>query len=279
LKFGVYDFRQTMSTETIVAKLVEGAPADNVFNITILPGETVADVKAKLKEFGYLEEQINDAFTKQYDNKVLKGLYDANGNLTSVTQPRAVQLEGYIFGDTYQFYKEENLEKIVSTMIDALGDVVDGNDFETKFKEKGLTLREGIILASIVQKEAKTEDMAGVAQVFLNRIRIGMSLGSDVTAKYAADLDDPNRETLISNADVLAHDSLYNTRLHTGLTPGPISNPGVRALQAVATGDSTKTSMYFFLTGDDGKMYYSDTEAGHIQNIRDHCQVSCNVAL
>lgn len=279
LKYGIYNFREAMSTEEIVKKLVLGAPTDNVFNITVLPGETVEDVKAKLLEYGYLADDIKYAFEKQYNNKVLKGLYDQNGNLSSVAQPRSVQLEGYIFGDTYQFYKEENLEKIVSTMINALGDVVESNDLEAKFKEKGLSLREGIILASIVQKEAKTADMNGVAQVFLNRIRVGMGLGSDVTAKYAADLVDPDRKTLVSNADVLAFDSLYNTRRHTGLTPGPISNPGIEALKAVATGDDSKRSMLFFLTGDDGKMYYSDTEAGHNQNIRDHCQTLCNVAL
>jgi UPF0755 protein len=279
LKYGIYNFRQTMSTEDIVKKLVEGAPADNVFNITILPGETIADIKKKLKEIGYTDEQINEAFTKKYTNKVLRGLYDANGNLSAVAQPRSVQLEGYIYGDTYQFYNDEALEKVLSTMIDALGDVVQNKNLEARFKDQGLTLRQGIILASIVQKEAKTEDMKGVAQVFLNRIRIGMSLGSDVTATYAADLDDPARKTLVSNADVLAHDSLYNTRLHTGLTPGPISNPGVNALEAVATGDDSKRSMYFFLTGDDGKMYYSSTEEGHNQNIRDHCQTLCGVAL
>jgi UPF0755 protein len=279
LKYGIYNFRKTMSTDEIIAKLVEGAPADNVFNITVLPGETVADIKAKFLKIGYTEEQITEAFEKNYNNKVLKGLYDANGNLAFVAQPRSVQLEGYIYGDTYQFYNEESLEKVLSTMIDALGDVVESKDLEARFKEKGLSLREGIILASIVQKEAKTSDMKGVAQVFLNRIRVGMSLGSDVTATYAADLADPARTFLTTNAAILAHDSLYNTRLHTGLTPGPISNPGADALEAVATGDDSKRSMLFFLTGDDGKMYYSDTEAGHNQNIRDHCRTLCNVAL
>ncbi len=279
LKYGIYNFRKTMSTDDIVAKLVEGAPADNVFNITILPGETIADIKAKFRKIGYTDEQITEAFEKQYNNKVLKGLYDANGNLAFVAQPRSVQLEGYVYGDTYQFYNEESLDKVLSTMIDALGDVVESKGLEEKFKAKGLSLREGIILSSIVQKEAKTADMKGVAQVFLNRIRIGMSLGSDVTATYAADLVDPARTTLTTNYAILAHDSLYNTRLHTGLTPGPISNPGADALEAVATGDDSKRSMLFFLTGDDGKMYYSDTEAGHNQNIRDHCRILCNVAL
>jgi cell division protein YceG involved in septum cleavage len=173
----------------------------------------------------------------------------------------------------------EKSQKDSQLLGDLRNDVNGYNDLEAKYKEKGLSLREGIILASIVQKEAKTADMNGVAQVFLNRLRVGMSLGSDVTAKYAADLVDPDRKTLISNADVLAYDSLYNTRRHTGLTPGPISNPGIEALKAVATGDDSKRSMLFFLTGDDGKMYYSDTEAGHNQNIRDHCQILCNAAL
>jgi UPF0755 protein len=106
-----------------------------------------------------------------------------------------------------------------------------------------------------------------------------MSLGSDVTATYAADLIDPDRKTLTSNSDIISLDSLYNTRRHTGLTPGPISNPGIEALNAVANGDDSKRSMLYFLTGDDGKMYYSDTEAGHNQNIHDYCQKLCDVAL
>ena len=279
LKFGVYKLSSSMSVSDIVKTLANGSANENVFNITILPGETVADIKKKLEKIGYSPEQINEAFEKPYENKIMPNFYDANGNLSFLDQPRAVQLEGYLFGDTYQFYKGESLEKVLNTMINALGDVVASKNLEARFLEKGLTLRQGIILASIVQKEAKAPDMNGVAQVFLNRIRRGMSLGSDVTATYAANLVDPERKLLKSNAEVLIHDSLYNTRFHTGLPPGPISNPGVNALEAVATGDESKRSTLFCLTGDDGKMYYSDTEAGHNQNIRNHCQTLCGVSL
>lgn len=279
LKSGDYKFREVQSSEEIIKKLVEGAADTNVFNITILPGETIADIKKKLVKVGYLESQVNEAFEKYYDHKVLKGLYSGVGVLSNPAQPLSVQLEGYIFGDTYQFYNDEALEKVIETTMNGLYEVVVGNDLEAKFAEKGLTLREGIILASIVQKEAKSDDMPGVAQVFLNRLRVGMALGSDVTATYAADLVDPNRETLKDNQAILANNSLYNTRVHTGLTPGPISNPGITALMAVANPDTSKSSMYFFLTGDDGKMYYSDTVAGHNQNVRDYCKVLCNVAL
>ena len=268
-----------MSVSEIAEKLASGAASDNVFNLTVLPGETVAEIKQKLLKNGYSNEQINEAFEKNYQNKILQGFYDENGNLSFLGQPRSVQLEGYLFGDTYQFYKGESLEKVLNTMISALGDVVASKNLEARFQAKGLTLRQGIILASIVQKEAKAPDMASVAQVFLNRIRLGMSLGSDVTATYAANLVDPERKLLQSNAEVLVHDSLYNTRFHTGLPPGPISNPGINALEAVANGDESKRSTLFFLTGDDGKMYYSDTEIGHNQNIRKYCQTLCGVRL
>ena len=279
LKFGTYDLKSTMSVSEIAEKLASGAASDNVFNLTVLPGETVAEIKQKLLKNGYSNEQINEAFEKNYQNKILQGFYDENGNLSFLGQPRSVQLEGYLFGDTYQFYKGESLEKVLNTMISALGDVVASKNLEARFKAKGLTLRQGITLASIVQKEAKAPDMASVAQVFLNRIRLGMSLGSDVTATYAANLVDPERKLLQSNAEVLVHDSLYNTRFHTGLPPGPISNPGINALEAVANGDESKRSTLFFLTGDDGKMYYSDTEIGHNQNIRKYCQTLCGVRL
>lgn len=279
LKAGVYAFRPSMSTEEIIRALVEGGAASNVFNITFLPGETIADIKAKLKEQGYRDEDLNKAFEKTYKSDVLEGLYDVNGNLQNSAQPLSVSLEGYIYGDTYQFYNDEALEKIIETAISGLNEVSLGNKLKEKFAENGLSLRDGIILASIVQKEAQSDDMPGVAQVFLNRIRQGMSLGSDVTAQYAADLVDPERKTLKENSDVIAYDSLYNTRVHTGLPPGPICSPGITALLAVANPDKSKSSMLYFLTGDDGKMYYSDTEAGHNQNIRDYCKTLCSVAL
>ena len=74
----------------------------------------MADVKTKLKKFGYLDDQINEAFEKYYDHKVLKGLYSGAGTLSNAAQPLSVQLEGYIFGDTYQFYNEESLDKIMA---------------------------------------------------------------------------------------------------------------------------------------------------------------------
>ena len=69
-------------------------------------------------------------------------------------------------------------------------------------------------------------------------------------------------------------DSLYNTRIHTGLPPGPIASPGIHALRAVA--DPSATDYLFFIAGDDGLIYFAKDQAGHEANIRDHCQKLCN---
>ncbi len=233
-----------------------------VFTFTILPGETVFDVKKKLSAVGYSEEQIETGFSANYDFSFL---------------PENGGLEGYLFGETYEFYKSATVEEILGRYLEKMGEVIAENNLETRYAEHGLSLQEGITLASIVQKEAPGPEMATVAQVFYSRLKYGWKLGSDVTVSYALDVLDPEREIYTNNAAALSVDSCYNTRRYAGLPCGPIANPGLTALLAVA--EPSKTSYLYFLTGDDGLMYYSSTDAGHNQNIRDHCQVLCNVQL
>lgn len=281
IKAGTYSLRANLSAKEIVEQMEKGVASSEVFNLTVLPGETLKEIKQKLIKLGYLSEQIDTALLKKYDSPVLKGLYDSEGKLTNPAQPANVALEGYLYGETYQFYKGETVEHIFETMINQLNSVVVANNIEEKFQKRGFTLREGLILASIIQKEAHSEDMPGVSMVFQNRLKIGMTLGSDVTATYAADLVNPNRDRNDPNNNlrVLETDNLYNTRKHTGLTPGPICSPGITAILAVAKPDENKRSMRYFLTGDDGKMYYSVTDTEHTQKIRDYCQKLCSVGL
>ena len=281
IKAGVYSLRANLSAKEIVEQMEKGVASSEVFNLTVLPGETLKEIKQKLIKLGYLSEQIDTALLKKYDSPVLKGLYDNEGKLTNPAQPANVALEGYLYGETYQFYKGETVEHIFETMINQLNSVVVANHIEEKFQKRGFSLREGLILASIIQKEAHSEDMPGVSMVFQNRLKVGMTLGSDVTATYAADLVNPNRDRNDPNNNlrVLETDNLYNTRKHTGLTPGPICSPGITAILAVAEPDENKRSMRYFLTGDDGKMYYSVTDTEHTQKIRDYCQKLCSVGL
>ncbi|MBQ7802684.1 endolytic transglycosylase MltG [Candidatus Saccharibacteria bacterium] len=268
LKAGTYHLSPSESVEKIVEKLRAGTNDAIVFRFTALPGETMKDIKKRLMSIGYEEAEIDAAFSKKYDHPVL------------ASKPADASLEGYLFGETYEFYTTDSVETIVIRMLDELYTVVQKNNLNQKFNNLGLTLHEGIVLASVVQKEAGTttkEDMANVAGVFYNRLNNGMTLGSDVTAKYAADLVDPERKTYTDNAAVLQIDSCYNTRLYAGLPCGAISNPS--ALVLIATANPSDSSYLYFLTGDDGMMYYGNTESEHLQNRDRYCQELCNVSL
>ena len=240
-----------------------------VFNFTVRPGETIMEVKENLKAVGYSEEEIEAGFNSHYDYPMLN------------SRPEGATLEGYLFGETHEFYADSTVEDVLNTFLSGMQTTINENGLEEKFGSRGLSLFEGITLASIVQKEAPSpafsSEQPTVAQVFLSRLEYGIALGSDVTVSYALDVVDPDRKTYSDNQSALKVDSCYNTRIYAGLPCGPISNPGLSALLAVA--EPSDTSYLYFLTGDDGVMYYSYTEAEHNQNIYSHCQNLCNVSL
>ena len=239
------------------------------FDFTIAPGETIFDIKKNLAKAGYTQTEIDDAFN--YNYSTMEGL----GYLSS--RPAGATLEGYLYGETYNFYKETSVKDILATFLGEMGNTIQENDLEAKYKERGLNLHEGITLASVVQKEASSPEQPTVAQVFLTRLGLGIPMGSDVTVSYALDIIDPAREMHPDNESALVVDSCYNTRVHAGLPCGPISNPGLSALLAVA--NPSDTEYLYFLTGDDGVMYYSYTEYEHNQNAYLHCQELCNISL
>lgn len=258
---------------------LEAADKAATFSFTILPGETIFDIKKKLLAVdrnggevkddeqlaNYTAAEVDAAFNAQYDFDFLND------------RPAGASLEGYLFGETHEFYASATVEEILEKFLAGMGEVIAENKLAERYAAQGLTLYQGITLASIVQKEASSAEQPTVAQVFLSRLAYGWRLGSDVTVSYALDVLDPDRTIYGDNASALAVDSCYNTRLYAGLPCGPISNPGLSALLAVA--EPSDTAYLFFLTGDDGLMYYSYTEAEHNQNIYRHCQNLCNVSL
>lgn len=248
------------------------------FDFTILPGETLDDIRLNLLKVNrnggnsdgeqlpnYTEAEITEALRADYDFAFLRG------------RPEGASLEGYLYPETYNFYGDATVKEILTKYLEKMGETIASQGLEAKYAAQGLSLYEGVALASIVQKEASPPEQPTVAQVFLLRRAYGIPLGSDVTVSYALDQLDPGRHTYTDNQSALQIDSCYNTRVYAGLPCGPISNPGLSALLAVA--EPSDTSYLYFLTGDDGLMYYSYTEAEHIQNIHSHCQNLCNVAL
>ena len=262
LKTGDYTLNPHMSVQQIAERFDKGALA-KTFRLTFLPGGTVAQAKATIKAKGYTDEQIDAAFAKTYEHALFAGRTDTS-------------LEGYIYGETYEFYEDATVEDILKRTFDEMYKVVKENDLVTKFKAQGLSLHDGITLASVVQRESGTlpDEMPHVAQVFLSRLKKGMVLGSDAIIAYRADQLNPNRsKTDMSYLNKI--DCPWNSRKCAGLPPTPISAPGKGALLAVA--NPTSTQDLYFLTGDDNKMYYATTEARHNANIRNHCKEMCKL--
>ena len=145
--------------------------------------------------------------------------------------------------------------------------MLEQNQLQEAFAEQGLSLYEGITLASIIQREAIGGDEPQIAQVFYSRLSIGMELGSDVTYQYIADKTGVARDVNL--------DSPYNTRRYVGLPPGPIASPGVDAL--LATANPAEGDYLYFLSGDDDVTYFARTLEEHETNIREHCQQKCQI--
>lgn len=260
LKAGLYDLQPSMSTPTIVDHLVSGK--QDTFDVTFLPGNTITANRQALIDLGFSAADVDAALKQTYDSPLF------------ATKPASTNLEGYFYGQTNKFDTSASVQSILKLFFSQYSDFITKNNIVADFQKQGLTLYQGITLASIVQREVTnsdpetpSDDQRQVARVFLNRLAAGMTLGSDITAYYGADM--------IGAAHSVSVDTPYNTRIHTGLPPGPISTPSDAALRAVA--NPASNNYLFFLSGDDGITYFATTDAQHQQNIIQHCQKKCAV--
>lgn len=254
LQAGTYSLSPSYSVGEIIDHLVSGKVDE--FTITFLPGATLSENKKVLLKAGYEEAEIDRAF-REVDSLPL---FDS--------KPKDSSLEGYIYGETYAFPTSATVDDVLARTFTEFQSVLMANNLKERFKKQGLSLYQGITLASIIQREVPDpQDQRQVAQVFLKRYREGMALGSDITAYYGADLIGVRR--------TVAVDTPYNTRLHTGLPPGPIATPGLSALLAVA--NPASGDYLYFLSGDDEITYFARTNEEHEANIRDHCEKKCAI--
>ena len=272
----IRDFVRWQREENNRRKEEEMGPALTV-NFTVIPGENIFTVREKLINLQCHRDTENPDMTTACFT--IEDVDDAlNYNYGKSFIPNGSSVEGFLLGDTYNFYETATAKEIVGKFVDAMEKFITDNQLEEKYKAHGLgSVYDGVTLASVVQKESGKPDMPTVAQVFLTRISYGIPLGSDVTVTYALDVADPKREVYQDNQSALQIESCYNTRKYAGLPCGPISMPSKEALLAVGT--PTDTDYLYFLTGDDGVMYYSHTEYEHNRNAYLHCRELCNVQL
>lgn len=159
---------------------------------------------------------------------------------------KAKEFEGYLFPDTYLFLPSADADQIIKEMRDNF------------FKKAGNIDRDIVIIASLIEKEVpKIEDRKIVSGVFWKRLEIGMPLQVDAVFPYITGINDVT-------LDDYKIKSSYNTYLNKGLPPGPISNPGLDAIQSAL---NPKESPYlFYLSGKDGKTHFAETYEKHLVN-------------
>jgi len=254
LQAGTYHLSPADSVASLIEQLQKGKVV--TFKVRFAEGGTIFDAKKALTDAGFSSAEVEAAMNASYTSPVLSD------------RPASASLEGYIYGDTYVVSSGETAQQVLQQAIDELATKVAASNVEAGFAAHNLTFYQGLTLASIVQSEdGNPSDQKQIAAVFYNRLAADMALGSDVTYHYGA--------TLLGVAPTPDLDSPYNTRINKGLPPGPISSPTLSALQAVA--DPASNDDLFFLSGDDGKLYLSNTEAGHEANIAAYCQKKCSM--
>lgn len=181
--------------------------------------------------------------------------------------------EGYLFPDTYLVPRDATADAVLQILYKTFDEKYTA-ELRQAVRARGLTEDEGVILASIVEKEASNpEDRQQVASVLLKRLRNGWPLQSDITIEYAVGYQ-PDTKTWWKadlTVDDLAIDSPYNSYLNKGLPPTPVSNPGLTSLEAVANADPT-TPYWFYISDKNGNMHYAKTHEEHEANVKKYLQ-------
>ena len=253
LQAGTYTLSPSQSVQSIVSQLSHGKVQTEL--VTILPGQTIAQIEQSL---------INDGFAKSDVEAALKPA-QYEGAAALVDKPAGNSLEGYLYPDSYQRTGTTTAADIVQESITEMQSHLTPS-LRAAFAKEGLSTYQAITLASIITKEVNTtSDRAQAAQVFLKRLSIGMPLGSDVTAMYGSQL--------AGQGNSLSYDTPWNTLIHTGLPPTPISNVDDSALQAVA--HPASTDWLYFVAGDDGVTHFTKTLQEHQAATAQYCHKLC----
>jgi UPF0755 protein len=186
--------------------------------------------------------------------------------------PPEATLEGYLYPGEYPITRETTSADLLAMMLAEFERRVTF-DMRQSFGLQGLSLREAVILASIIEREATiAEEKPVMAGVFLNRLRLDMPLQADPTVQYALGYQTSNKswwKSPLEAADLQVI-SRYNTYLVNGLPPGPIANPGLASLLAVA--NPTSSDFLFFvldcLSEENGRHIFSVTYEEHLANVQ-----------
>ena len=165
-------------------------------------------------------------------------------------------LEGFLFPATYELFKTDTVDDLVAKQLDAFRQNISGVNMNYA-KSKNLTTYDVLIIASMVEREVQVaKERPLVASVIYNRLSQGMALGIDATIRF----EDHNWDQPLTESR-LQEDTPYNTRINTGLPPGPIGNPGLDSIKAAAHPANTDYLYYVVKPGTCGEHVFVKTQA------------------
>lgn len=279
---GYYNFQKSMSLDDISKLLQEGGTPEPVLpalgKIVIPEGYTLTQIaKAVALNGATPAKQDASPFTEadflalvanpDFIGRMVEKYPDLLGSLPEASLVK-YQLEGYLFPATYSYHANSSLEGILEEMLAA----TDANlaPYYGAIAERGMTVREVLTLASLIEKEGSTdEDRQQIASVFYNRLGIDMPLQSNIALLYAMDKLG-ERTTLAEDAAIdTAIDSPYNVYANTGLMPGPVDSPSLKAILATISPAQTDY-LYFVADVTTGKVYYAETYDEHEANVEQY---------
>ncbi|NUP88882.1 MAG: endolytic transglycosylase MltG [Candidatus Sumerlaeia bacterium] len=250
LRAGIYHIAPSMTARQVIG-LLQSARGGGV-RVTLVEGWTTAQMASRFVTAGLVSSER--AFVEAVRRNPARAAW-ASGEASP---------EGFLFPDTYYFLPGQSADEIVAEMVDAFAGAVSLEAYAASVEAQGLSLREAVILASIVEREARgDEERPEVAGVFFNRLRRGMKLESCATVNYI--LGDWSRSLRIADTEI---DHPYNTYRHAGLPPGPICHPGLSSLLAVAE-PATTENLFFVYDPAQGRHVFTRTYAEHQRATRE----------
>ena len=235
--------------------------ADPIVRVMFPEGYTAIQIAEKLEENGVCPaadfmEAVKDVSAAQNSYSFLSGVDFSK---------RAYALEGYVFPDTYDFYRGESAEKALSRFLGNMNAKLTDERI-SRAKELGYTMDQIITLASIIQEECgDPSEMANVASVLHNRLESPDygRLQCDVTIHY---VNDCITDSPYLTGDTAHFAELYNTYKVRGLPEGAICCPGIDAIDAALY--PAESNNFFFVTDEDMNYYYAATYAEHLENCK-----------
>ncbi len=253
-----YEVSRDMNVKEIVEKLVSGdaiKKRKDTVQITFKEGITIKQfINLVSTNMGYSEDDIKAVIN---DKTFLQELIEKYSFLSDDILKSGIYypLEGYMYPDTYEFYKDAGIQSIITNVLD---------ETESKYSQlmqdvqnSGKSFHEILTIASIIEKEAVVYlDRTMVSQVIYTRLARNMSLGMDVTSYYGVQKD---MTDVITYAD-LNNNNPYNTRVTSflGLPIGPICNPSLESIKA-ALNPADTDYIYFFADIKTGKVYFTNS--------------------